>query len=124
MGYITKLNNASYTTTWGTNSTCDEVKGFDGTTFPPHLTTSTALDIYTSDICRSINLKFLHKSTYKHIMGFTYTFDNATLIDDSPTDNCFCSKATRGVYDEESCYLDGVLDLQFCQGLFSSHLFS
>lgn len=56
-------------------------------------------------------------------MGFTYTFDNATLIDAAPIDNCFCSKATRGIYDEENCYLDGVLDLQFCQGLIFFNLF-
>lgn len=67
---------------------------------------------------RHFDLKFLSEETYKNIKGFAFTtrYDTLKAVSSSKESDCFCSKQTKGINGEDTCFLDGVIDIQPCTG--------
>lgn len=61
VGNIESWNFANHTKFWNQkqNDVCNEVKGSDGTLLPPHLSAVDSMSIYSTDICRYIQIIFI-----------------------------------------------------------------
>ncbi|KYB28339.1 Sensory neuron membrane protein 2-like Protein [Tribolium castaneum] len=122
LGQIIRLNNATYTDYWnglGKNTSCDKVQGTDATLYPPGVGKDSVFQIYSTDICRYVEIKYSKEMQYKGIKGYLFTADNSTLRPKTPTagKDCFCTNKTKGIDGKKSCFLDGVIDMQSCTGV-------
>ena len=43
---------------WATDSTCDKVKGNDGSTLPPGLNSDSEIDIWIALMCRTLRMTY------------------------------------------------------------------
>ncbi|XP_045106684.1 lysosome membrane protein 2-like isoform X4 [Portunus trituberculatus] len=92
---------------------CNMINGTDGSQYPPRLTRSSVLRIYTSELCRSLYLTY-EKDLYHHgIPVYRYIPPREVLEDPEINhDNlCYCYP------DRDSCLGAGMLNLQPCLGL-------
>nr|WAB51688.1 scavenger receptor 2 [Harmonia axyridis] len=124
IGEIEQWNYSNYTSLWDENlmnNTCNQIKGSDGTLFPPHLSEDSSLSIFSTDICRSVSIVYNRTDTYKGIEGYVYKTDPNLFYSsvDDPTKDCYCSlkKGTLDENGQKSCFLDGVIDIYPCLGL-------
>ncbi|XP_044258698.1 sensory neuron membrane protein 2-like [Tribolium madens] len=124
LGQIIRWNNATYTDYWhglekNTSTSCDKVQGTDATLYPPYVRKDYIFQIYSTDICRSVEIKFSKEQVYKGIKGYLFTADNTTLRPKTPIKekDCFCANKTRGIDGKKSCFLDGVIDMEPCTGV-------
>ncbi|XP_068912598.1 sensory neuron membrane protein 2-like [Tenebrio molitor] len=122
LGQIVRLNNSTRTHYWkqsNANSSCDEVKGTDSTLYPPQISKDSIFQIYSTDICRYIEIQFLKEEFYKGVKGYTFATNNLTLRASTTLkeEDCFCTEQTKGVNGEDTCFLDGVIDMQPCTGV-------
>lgn len=76
--------------------------------------------------CRTVSVFQDGTSSYKGIEGYRYK-PKSTLFYSSQKnkeEDCYCSikKGTRDQMDQPSCFLDGVLDIYPCLGLYEYDL--
>lgn len=88
--------------------TCGDVKGYFGDIYGPNLARND-LDIFSTDICRSVPLEYIGKSSYKGIGANKYVIgqrllDNGTLY---PENTCFCGG--------EECPPSGLFNVSACR---------
>ncbi|CAH1116434.1 unnamed protein product [Phaedon cochleariae] len=123
LGQIIRWNDESELSFWGriqstNNDTCNKVRGSDSTIYPPHVTKTRTFDIYSTDICRIVQISFQTTDTYSGIDAYRFgitkdTFRSATP---NPENDCYCIQQSTDVDGEPSCFLDGVLDVFPCFG--------
>jgi hypothetical protein len=67
---------------------------------------------------RYIEIQFLKEEFYKGVKGYTFATNNLTLRASTTVkeEDCFCTEQTKGVNGEDTCFLDGVIDMQPCTG--------
>ncbi|KAJ3662460.1 hypothetical protein Zmor_006808 [Zophobas morio] len=119
LGYISAWNGMKYTSYWGDGTTCSEVRGTDSTLYPPRITKDNEFYIFATDICRSVKINYIREETYRDVDGYMFGTDKNTLqpsTNNSEAD-CFCTKQSKDVDGQNSCFLDGVIDMQSCFGV-------
>ena len=95
---------------------CNNIRGSDGTLFPPFVTESTVLSAFAMDLCRSFDFNSNGWSEYKGIKGILYGFPETAFAteDQFPDNACFCMFS--GKRKARRCTISGVYDLGGCQG--------
>nr|UTN00850.1 sensory neurons membrane protein [Semanotus bifasciatus] len=123
LGSILRWDHSTNLTNWGrlesiNNETCNKVRGTDSTIYAPGVTRDQSLEIFSTDICRIVQIEYEGEGTYKGISGYRFVTPKNTLWSstDSPENDCFCTKQTSNEEGELSCFLDGVIDLMPCVG--------
>nr|ALR72544.1 sensory neuron membrane protein SNMP2 [Colaphellus bowringi] len=123
LGHIMRWDHSAEIDVWGrgestNNATCKEVKGSDSTIYPPHVTKSTKLDIFSTDICRTVQIRYKGTGTYQGDSGYYFGIDENTFrpATPSPENDCYCIQQTMAPDGEPSCFLDGVVDVYPCFG--------
>lgn len=98
------------------NETCAIVRGSDSTLYPPNIKTDETFEVFSTDICRSIEMKYKGDDSYKGIDGYLYKTDSDTLRTSlmSAENDCYCSKQALDENGNEQCYLDGFIDMTPC----------
>ncbi|XP_024937885.1 sensory neuron membrane protein 2 [Cephus cinctus] len=118
LGEILSWENSTMVDTWRENSTCNNIYGSDSTIFPPFRTPESDVNIFNTDICRTVRLEYMEDSTLSGIIGHRYVSEERMLA--SPTKNpdneCFCLNKTKGIRGDDGCLLDGTIELWDCQG--------
>ncbi|KAL1517697.1 hypothetical protein ABEB36_001432 [Hypothenemus hampei] len=125
LGTIMRWNGGTEIPTYGTmqstnNLTCQTLKGTDSTIYRPKLPENEDLIIFNTDLCRTVKLSFVAANeTYMDIKANRYEtnqnfFKPSTLIKEK---DCYCSKATKDLKNEDNCYLDGLFDFKPCIGV-------
>lgn len=93
---------------WWESDKCKKVKGTDGSIFPPFVTTDRALDMFSSDLCRSLRLVYEKEGEVGGIKSFKFKVDPEMLED--PVFNrenmCYC---TQPGHKFENCPKQGLL---------------
>ncbi|XP_044258686.1 sensory neuron membrane protein 2-like [Tribolium madens] len=119
LGHIVAWNDSLYTKFWGEGTTCSEVKGTDSTLYPPRVSTDSSFYIYSTDICRFVEINYKGEESYKGIDGYLFGTSPETLRSSTkdPENDCYCSKLSRDMDGKKSCFLDGVIDMQTCFGV-------
>nr|XP_022900263.1 sensory neuron membrane protein 1-like [Onthophagus taurus] len=116
VGNLLKWRNDDILNMWndGENSqVCKEVRGRDFLIFPPHATKEDTVDIFRSDICRVVSMKFEDNEEYKGIPGYRYEQKEDTFTNDG-NQSCYCTRNTRDINGEDTCWPDGFMDLYTC----------
>jgi lysosome membrane protein 2 len=104
----------------GAPSVCQFINGTDSTAAAPFRQEGDNFYIYASDICRSVQLFYKEKVTYKGIAGFRYVTKDNFLNDIGPNygNECFCvDKIAGALKHEDGCLYSGAIDLSECLGL-------
>jgi hypothetical protein len=111
-GQILTWNGYSDLNLWHNLSECDRVKGSDGTIFPPFVEKERIVEIFSSELCRSIYLTYSSEETIKDIKGYKFTVPKQVLEDPrTNSDNrCFCNSL-----NVSDCLGAGVIDVSRCR---------
>ncbi|XP_028134254.2 sensory neuron membrane protein 2 [Diabrotica virgifera virgifera] len=123
LGRIMQWNNSHYLPFWGTsqsinNDTCQLVEGGDSTMYPPHATKDKGFVIFSTDICRRVEVSYSSTGTYKDIEGYRYEPKSDTFYSKlaNVEEDCFCTGRTLNPNGVRDCYLNGVIDVYDCFG--------
>lgn len=101
-----KWNHNETINMWAKGSTCDQVRGTDGSQFGPDVNEEQKLNLFIGDFCRSVPLTFAGNSQLYGIKTLRFKINSLNKVD-SEEDKCYC------IYDE--CFGEGVLDVGPCQ---------
>ncbi len=74
VGKLIKFNGASEVKKWSGDQ-CNEIKGSDGTSFPPFNKPQDGMWTFSTPFCRSLQTKFVERSSYNGIATSIYTTD-------------------------------------------------
>ncbi|KAF5894662.1 lysosome membrane protein 2-like, partial [Clarias magur] len=93
---------------WATNQS-NMINGTDGNAFHPFLTKEERLNVFITDMCRSIYMLFEKEVVVKGIPAYRYTPPQAVLASgkNNPENEGFC-------LEKNKCLDDGVLDVSVC----------
>lgn len=98
----------------GENNECDYIAGTrEGTLFSPKIHGQN-FRLFSMDICRTVELTMEStEGEYEGVGTYKYILDKSTLISNDPN-GCYCIKKTKGLQREDTCFMDGVMDLHSC----------
>ncbi|XP_013928636.1 PREDICTED: scavenger receptor class B member 1 [Thamnophis sirtalis] len=87
---------------------CNMINGTPGELWPPFMTPSSSVELYSPDACRSIKLNYTQSGNFKGIPVYRYTapktlFANGT---DYPPNEGFCPCRQSGIQNISSCKLN------------------
>ncbi|XP_070618217.1 scavenger receptor class B member 1 isoform X2 [Erythrolamprus reginae] len=87
---------------------CNMINGTAGEQWPPFMTPSSPVELYTPDACRSIKLNYTQPGDFKGIPVYRYTapktlFANGTVY---PPNEGFCPCRQSGIQNISSCKLN------------------
>ncbi|CAG9865394.1 unnamed protein product [Phyllotreta striolata] len=123
LGTIMKWNHSSEVPFWGrlqstNNETCKRVGGTDSTIYAPFVKKTDVLEIFSTDICRTVNIYYTGEGSYKGLKGYVFEPKNTTFYSSiiPKEEDCFCTQKTLYYNGQKSCYLDGILDVYDCFG--------
>lgn len=119
---IEKWNNLKTLKIWkadkyGAPSVCQYINGTDGSAVSPFRQKNDNFYIFSSDICRSVQLFYEKEVKYKGIPGYRYiTKDNfLNEIGQCYGNDCFCvDKISGALKEDDGCLYSGALDLTEC----------
>ncbi|KAF4528634.1 hypothetical protein B566_EDAN012782 [Ephemera danica] len=89
---------------------CNQILGTDAAIFPPFLTRESRINIFSSDLCRSLYAVYQQDIEYRDIPGYRYVASHEQLanVKDNPENYCWCS-------ENAGCLKEGSVDLYPCQ---------
>jgi lysosome membrane protein 2 len=104
---------------WKEGSSCNDIKGTDGSIFAPFVTKKRTIRIFNAELCRSLFLTYERDMTFLGIPSYRFTAPKEMLEDPRTSDDnrCFCSSE-----DEDDCLHAGAIDLGPCRDG-KSHIF-
>ncbi|XP_055380715.1 sensory neuron membrane protein 2 [Condylostylus longicornis] len=122
---IKKWNAKSYLNTWlnvVSNETmkpsiCNMINGTDASLFAPFHKKGDSMYIFSSDICRSVQLFYEQNVMYSGIPGFRYSIGANFVNDIGPeySNECFCIDKLPNLFKRSNgCLYSGALDLTHC----------
>ncbi|XP_017781871.1 PREDICTED: sensory neuron membrane protein 2-like [Nicrophorus vespilloides] len=122
IGKIMSWNGLTSVDFWpgGEEASCNKVEGRDISIYPPYIKKGETFKLYASDMCRTAEIIFDGEGTYKDLDTYDYVVNKRLFYPEDgekAEDSCYCAKKTRGMDGEESCFLDGALDVQTCFGM-------
>ncbi|XP_049865273.1 sensory neuron membrane protein 2-like [Pectinophora gossypiella] len=117
LGHIVSYKGKTSMKYWG-DQYCGQMNGTDSTTFPPIDENKVPQRLYTfePDICRSLYVSLVGKSSMFGIPVYYYELDSSALAAKSanPNNKCFCKRNWSANHD--GCLIMGILNLMPCQG--------
>nr|XP_028602948.1 platelet glycoprotein 4 isoform X2 [Podarcis muralis] len=92
---------------------CAMINGTDGASFPPFVQKTARLDLFSSDICRSIYSNFDSEQTVKDIPLYRFIVPPGAFASPlvNPDNICFCTEKEIS----QNCTLAGALDISSCK---------
>uniref|UniRef100_A0AAG5D386 Sensory neuron membrane protein 2 n=1 Tax=Anopheles atroparvus TaxID=41427 RepID=A0AAG5D386_ANOAO len=103
----------------GLPSSCNRILGTDGSGYPPFRTGVERMTIFSTDICRTVDIKLTGSSSYEGIPALHYEIDGNFLHDIGPEygNECYCvNKIPKSIVKSNGCLYRGALDLSNCFG--------
>lgn len=106
LGKILLYNDEPVMYDWDDDA-CNEIRGSDGTIFPPFQKKEDGYWIFAGPICRSLHATHQERSQYAGIR--TERFSSDLGVGDTENPSCWCR--------EDKCPLNGTFDLYPCIGV-------
>lgn len=93
MGKIFSFNGKSSLDGWPSEY-CNKIDGSDGTIFPPILDSSTLINAFHPDACRTIQMSHIGNGEFKEMPTLRYSFASNVFesLDLHPENECFCKE--------------------------------
>uniref|UniRef100_A0A182S8A7 Sensory neuron membrane protein 2 n=1 Tax=Anopheles maculatus TaxID=74869 RepID=A0A182S8A7_9DIPT len=110
----------------GLPSSCNKIRGTDGSGYPPFRTGVDRMTIFSTDICRTVDIKLTGASSYEGIPALRYEIDGNFLHEIGPEygNECYCvNKIPKSIVKSNGCLYKGALDLSNCFGKLNSGYF-
>uniref|UniRef100_A0A182NIB7 Sensory neuron membrane protein 2 n=1 Tax=Anopheles dirus TaxID=7168 RepID=A0A182NIB7_9DIPT len=101
----------------GLASSCNKIHGTDGSGYPPFRTGIERMTIFSTDICRTVDIKLTGASSYEGIPALRYEIDGNFLHEIGPEygNECYCvNKIPKSIVKSNGCLYKGALDLSNC----------
>ncbi|XP_055621367.1 sensory neuron membrane protein 2 isoform X2 [Toxorhynchites rutilus septentrionalis] len=101
----------------GLSAVCNRVYGTDGSGYPPFREGVQKMTIFSSDICRTVDIKYVGPSSYEGITAMRYETDNNFLHEIGPEygNQCYCiNQIPKAIVKSNGCLHRGALDLSAC----------
>uniref|UniRef100_A0A4Y0BLJ9 Sensory neuron membrane protein 2 n=1 Tax=Anopheles funestus TaxID=62324 RepID=A0A4Y0BLJ9_ANOFN len=101
----------------GLPSACNKIRGTDGSGYPPFRTGIERMTIFSTDICRTVDIKLTGSSSYEGIPALRYEIDGNFLHEIGPEygNECYCvNKIPKSIVKSNGCLYKGALDLSNC----------
>ncbi|CAL8110768.1 unnamed protein product [Orchesella dallaii] len=97
---------------WKEDTECDELKGTDGSLFGPFFDKERLIDVFSTDLCRSLTFGYDSETEHEGIPAYRFTVPEWVLEDPrtNPDNMCFCL-----TYKEEHCPRGGAMALTGCR---------
>lgn len=108
-GKIVEFRNDTSLKVWGGHY-CNMFNGTDGRISPSLTAEDDMVYVFSSDICRSMGLRFKGKTDFKGVPVLRYILDGSLMADENtnPDNQCFCMTPGR-------CLPSGTLSLATCR---------
>ncbi|XP_053689569.1 sensory neuron membrane protein 2 isoform X2 [Sabethes cyaneus] len=101
----------------GSSATCNKIQGTDGSGYPPFRAGVQKMTIFSSDICRTVDIKYVEPSSYEGIPSLRYITDTNFLNEIGPEygNDCYCvNRIPKALVKSNGCLFKGALDLSTC----------
>lgn len=108
VGRVIQYDGDSQLDAWHEGS-CNEIRGTDGTVFPPYLADEDEVWAFSPELCRSIPTTYAGDSKYAGISTARFVMEYPDMANDEQM-HCYC----RDPNDPGSCPVQGLLDLSMC----------
>ena len=89
---------------------CNQIKGTDGSSFPPGILPNTTLYLFNRDLCRSLPLVYEADTVSQGVPGYRFVppKDIFSPPEENPDNACYCMneagcKVPRGVFNMSAC---------------------
>ncbi|XP_054708652.1 scavenger receptor class B member 1-like isoform X2 [Uloborus diversus] len=107
---------------------CNMINGSAGDIWPPNQTGDN-LELFVTDICRSLSFKYLKKLKVKNIPAYRYWADNTQLDNGkyNPENKCFCSDdicLPAGSINVSACKFDAPAVVSYPHFLYADSIYS
>lgn len=117
---IKAWQNSSKLSVWKSDpDTCNRIVGTDASSFPPHLKQEGSIRIFSTDICRTVEIFYEKPINYQGIAGLRFATTASFLNEIGPEyrTQCYCTDSMSKVPKKDNgCLLDGALDMTACHG--------
>jgi len=93
------------------------INGTDGSVFHPYIEKTERLEVFVSNLCRSIYLTFKEEVEYKGILAYRFVMPAEVLNSSLPENRGFCNNNEKSYFTDgkEECLPAGLLDISRCQ---------
>ncbi|XP_021695540.1 sensory neuron membrane protein 2 isoform X1 [Aedes aegypti] len=101
----------------GSSSKCNKIVGTDGSGYPPFREGVERMTIFSSDICRTVDIKYVGPSSYEGIPALRFETDSHFLNEIGPEygNDCYCvNRIPKAIVKNNGCLYKGALDLSTC----------
>ena len=109
---IHSWNNKTAFGCWNKEGSCNQMEGTEGSIFPPPISKSSVLKIFTPDLNRSVSAIFKQEIVSHDLQKYRFFIPKASF--DAPltsdSNKCYCVKKTAAE-KESFCSIDGILDI-------------
>ncbi|ODM91070.1 Scavenger receptor class B member 1 [Orchesella cincta] len=112
-GIIKEWDGREYLNFWKPNTPCDKIKGTDGSIFGPFFNKERQIDVFSTDLCRSLTLAYGEDTEYLGVPGYRFTVPKWVLEDPRTNRDNMCYCLTE---KEEDCPRAGAMSLEGCRG--------
>lgn len=110
----------------GVKGICRDVRGTDGSLFPPFMQEGAGIWLFNADLCRPVFMEFHDKVSVDGIHAFHFTVPHDTLDMSLPENTCYCPSAPQCAvpdnstdrWDISNCTecITGTIDSTGCKG--------
>ena len=117
-GWVEKFNDKVTFGWWKEGSSCDQVGGHDGPTFPPQVEMSQKMEMFISLMCRKLTMKYEKHTSHSGLLSYRFVPPVNSLGSHNDSDlerrnldnSCYCMQ-DQGF----SCFKSGVFNLEPCK---------
>ncbi|XP_070066704.1 sensory neuron membrane protein 1 [Drosophila virilis] len=114
VGRVLAFNEAKQLHIWPelNNTSCNRLRGTDGTIFAPLMRPEQGLWSYSPQLCRSLTPQWMGRTKYNRLPAQRYelNFGSARFFQTEPDLHCYCTDYP------DNCPADGTMDLVRCSG--------
>ncbi|XP_055531057.1 sensory neuron membrane protein 2 isoform X1 [Wyeomyia smithii] len=101
----------------GSTAACNRIHGTDGSGYPPFRSGVQKMTIFSSDICRTVDIRYVEPSSYEGIPALRYITDSNFMNEIGPEygNDCYCvNRIPKALVKSNGCLYKGALDLSTC----------
>ncbi|KAJ1374891.1 hypothetical protein KIN20_037998 [Parelaphostrongylus tenuis] len=95
-----------------------EIRGTEGMLFPPFLKKSDKIQVFISQLCRSVWLEFQKEVDYHGVPAFRFILPPEVFDPTVPENDGFCNPTDKKFFDSQKetdyCYPKGLLEISKC----------
>ncbi|KAI6201799.1 Lysosome membrane protein 2 [Aphelenchoides besseyi] len=118
LGKIISYNGEKLTPeNWWSTAEARSMNGTDGSLFKPFISKTDKIDVFSRDLCRSIQMTFKEEVSYGRLTAYRFVLPADNFDYSLPKNSGFCYDTGKTFFDQQNstCLPNGLLDVSRCQ---------